>query len=94
MPMMIDSSKMALFLAMERNNDLRLSLKLHTDSPEAAKNLMQVGNGLLALARMSKGKLEGKEKIINSIDITVDRNIINAKMFIPSDFIIKNIDKH
>ena len=93
-PMMIDKSKMAMFLAMERNNDLRLSLKLHTESAEAAKNLMQVGNGLLALARMSKGKLEGKEKLINSIDITVDKNIVNAKMFIPSDFIIENIDKH
>jgi len=94
MPMMIDNSKMALFLAMERNNDLKLSLKLHTESPEAAKNLMQVGNGLLALARMSGEKMEGKEKLINSINITADRNIVNAKMFIPSDFIIKNIDKH
>ncbi len=94
MPMMIDKSKMALFLAMERNSDLRLSLKLHTESPEAAKNLMQVGNGLLALARMGKGKMDEQEKLLNSIDITVDRNIVNAKMFIPSSFIIKNIHKH
>lgn len=94
MPMMINSSKMALFLAMERNNDLKLSLKLHTESPEAAKNLMQVGNGLLALAKMSGEDLKGKEKIINSIMISAKGNIVKAKMFIPSDFIIKNIDKH
>ncbi len=94
MPMMIDKSKMALFLAMERNNDLRLTLKLHTESPEAAKNLMQVGNGLLALARMNGEKMDGKEKLINSINITSNGNIVIAKMFVPSEFIIKNIDKH
>ena len=94
MPMMIDKSKMALFLAMERNNDLRLSLKLHTESPEAAKNLMQVGNGLLALAKMSGEDLKGKKKIINSIMISAEGNIVKANMFIPSDFILDNIDKH
>lgn len=93
-PMMIDKSRMALFLAMERNNDLRLYLKLHTESPEAAKNLMQVGNGILALARMSKGKLEGKEKLINSINISADRNIVSADMLIPSDVLMENIRNH
>lgn len=93
-PIMIDKTKMALFLAMERNSDLRLSLKLHTESPDAAKNLMQIGNGLLALAKMSGKDLRGKEKIINSILISADGNIVNAKMFIPSDFILENIKKH
>jgi len=91
-PMMINKSKMALFLAMEKNNDLKMSLKLHTESPEAAKNLMQVGNGLLALARMSTEDMGGKEKLLNSINISVDKNVVNARMFIPAEFILENID--
>lgn len=93
-PVMIDKAKMALFLAMEQNNDMRLSLKLHTESKEAAQNIMQVGNGLLALARMSKKEMQGKEKLFNSIQISSKGSIVEAKMFIPSDFIIKNLDKH
>ncbi|MCK5004866.1 MAG: hypothetical protein KAS21_07250 [Candidatus Aminicenantes bacterium] len=93
-PIMINKAKMALFLAMEQNSDMRLSLKLQTESIEAAKNIMQIGNGLLALARMSKKDMRGKEKIINSIQISSKGNIVEAKMFIPSDFIIDNIDKH
>ncbi len=94
LPMMIDKAKMALFLAMEQNNDMRLSLKLQTETPEAAKNLMQVGNGLLALARMSKKDMDGKEVIVNSIQISAEGNIVKVKMVIPSKFIIDNIDKH
>jgi len=93
-PVMINKSRMALFLAMEKNNDLKMSLKLHTESPEAARNLMQVGNGLLALARMSKEDMGGKEKLLNSIDIAVDKNVVSARMFIPAEFIMENIDKH
>jgi len=94
MPMMIDKSKMALFLAMERNNDMRLSLKLHTESSEAAKNLMQIGNGLLALARMNNGELDGNKKLIESINISADKNIVSAYMFIPSEFILDKVDRH
>lgn len=93
-PMMINKAKMALFLAMEKNSDMRLSLKLHTESQEAAQNIMQIGNGLLALARMNKKDLQGTEKLINSINISANGNVVNAKMYIPSDFIIKNIDMH
>jgi len=93
-PIMINKSKMALFLVLEKNSDMKLSLKLHTESPEAAKNIMQIGNGLLALARLSKKELKGKEQLLNSINISANGKVVKALMLIPSDFILKNIHKH
>jgi len=93
-PIMINKTKMALFLVLEKNSDMRLSLKLHTESPEAAKNIMQIGNGLLALARLSKKELKGKEQLVNSIQISANGKMVKALMLIPSDFILKNIHKH
>ena len=91
-PIMIDKAGMAMFLVMEKNNDMRLSLKLHTESAEAAKNILQVGNGLLALARMSGNEDKDEMRILQTLNIAAKGDTVTAELLIPQDLIIKNID--
>ncbi len=93
-PVIINKSRMAFFLALEKNSNMKLFLQLYTESREAAKNIMQIGNGLLALARLNKKKLNGRLELLNSIKISANGKIVKADLLIPSGFISKNIHKH
>jgi len=93
-PVIINKSRMAFFLALEKNSGIKLLLKLYTESREAAKNIMQIGNGLLALARFNENELKEELELFNSIKISVNGKIVKADLLIPSGFILKNIHKY
>jgi len=82
---------MAFFMAMEKNENLKLKLKLTTDKPETANNINQIVNGFMALAKL---KLNEKEKasdeqmkfleLLNHLTINVEKNVIQMEFTYPS----------
>jgi hypothetical protein len=82
---------MAFFMALERNENLKLKLKLTTDTPETANNIHQIVKGFMALAKL---KQHDKEKasdehmkfleLLNHLTIDVENNVLQMEFTYPS----------
>ena len=82
---------MAFFMAMEKNENLKLKLKLTTDTPETANSIHQIVQGFMALAKL---KLNEREKasdeqmkfleLLNHLTIDVEKNVIQMEFTYPS----------
>jgi hypothetical protein len=83
---------MAFFMALERNENLKLKLKLATDTPETANNIHQIVKGFMALAKLKqqhdKEKASDKHmkflKLLNHLTINVEKNVIQMEFTYPS----------
>ena len=93
--MIIEKTGMAFFVAMERNENLMLKLKLTTDGPETAKNFEQMINGFIALARMKHEKADPRLEILNRLKTTLKGNVLQVELSYPSDDLITMLEyKH
>lgn len=80
---------MAFFMALEKNENLKLKLKLTTDTPETAKNIEQIVMGFMALARMKQNDRESTRrmkffKLLESLQIKVEGNVVQMELSQPS----------
>lgn len=82
---------MAFFMALERNENLKLKLKLTTDTPETAKNIHQIAMGFMALAKLKqhdKDKASDKHmkllELLKHLTIDVEKNVIQMEFTYPS----------
>ena len=80
---------MAFFMALERNENLKLKLKLTTDTPETANNIHQIVKGFMALANMKKNDKESEEymkflELLDHLKINVEKNVIQMEFNYPS----------
>jgi len=75
---------LAFFLAMEQNDLMKLKLSLETDSPETAKNILQIANGLKALVQMKHDKEVPHIDILSKINTSIDGSTILAELSTPS----------
>lgn len=82
---------MAFFIAMERNQNLTMKLKLTTDSPETAKYIQQIVMGFLALAKLKqkKGEIDPKLKLLDDLKVRLERNIVYMELSHPSKDLVK-----
>lgn len=76
---------MAFFIAMEKNENLKLKLKLTTDSPETAQNIHQVVQGFIALARLKLDEKHDKWwKLLEGLTVQLKKNVVQMEMSYPS----------
>lgn len=82
----LKKARMALFLALEKNDILKLALKLTTDSAETAKNIEQIVNGFLALVKLQqqKEKQDPRLKILESLKVSLKGNTVYLELSQPS----------
>jgi hypothetical protein len=82
---LLKKTGMALFMALEKSGNLKLKLKLTTDTPETAQNIEQMVRGLIALARLKQQEeVDAEMKLIESLKITLKGNIIQMELSYPS----------
>jgi hypothetical protein len=92
---------MAFFMALERNENLKLKLKLSTDTPETANNIHQIAMGLMALAKL-KPHDEDKDsdkhmkflKLLDHLKINVEKNVIQMEFTYPSKDLTELFSQH
>jgi len=92
---------MAFFMAMERNENLKLKLKLATDTPETANSIHQIVKGFMALAKL---KMQDKEKasdeqmkfleLLNHLTIDVEKNVLQMEFTYPSKDLAELLSHH
>jgi hypothetical protein len=87
--MILKKTGMAFFIAMERNENLKLKLKLNTDTPETAKNIEQIVKGYIALARMKQGEKNSWWKIVESLKTKLVGNVLQFELSYPSKHLIE-----
>jgi len=93
--MILRNTGMALFAAMEKNGDLRLTLKMTADTPETAKNIEQIVNGFIALARMKQGgENDPRWKLLDSLKTTLKGNVLQFDFSYPSTELIAMMAEH
>ncbi|MEN8153572.1 MAG: hypothetical protein ABFR75_06080 [Acidobacteriota bacterium] len=92
-PFLINQAKNILITASEGANSLNFMMKLDTANEEAAKNIQQVANGLIALARMNKSKVDKDLKFLETLDILVKGSRLMAKISLPSEMISEKISE-
>jgi hypothetical protein len=83
--MILDRTGMAFFLAMEKDENLKLKLKLKTDTAETADNIEQVVKGYIALARMKHTDRKLGHKILDFIKTKRNGNLLQLELSYPSD---------
>ena len=90
-PLILQKTGMVFFMALEKNEDLNLKLKLATDTTETAKNIEQVVRGFTAMAKMQLNGKEGKEhiwKVLEALAISVKGNIVELGLSYPSEALV------
>jgi hypothetical protein len=80
---------MAFFMALERNENLKLKLKLTTDTPETANNIHQIVKGFMALAELKKNDKESDKhmkflELLDHLKINVEKNVVQMEFNYPS----------
>jgi hypothetical protein len=81
---------MALFIAMEKNENLKLKLKLTTDSPETAQNIHQVVRGFIALARLKQDEQHNKWwRLLETLNVQLKGNVVQMELSYPSGELIE-----
>lgn len=90
-PLIMQKTGMAFFMALEKNEDLNLKLKMATDTVETAKNIEQIVRGFTAMAKMQLENREGKEhiwKVLEALTISVKGNIVELALSYPSEALV------
>ncbi len=87
---LLKKTGMALFMALEKSGNLKLKLKLTTDTADTAQNIEQMVRGLIALARLKQQEeADAEMKLIESLKITLKGNIIQMELSYPSEELVK-----
>jgi hypothetical protein len=90
-PLILQKTGMTFFMALEKNENVNLKLKMTTDTAETAANIGQIINGFTAIAKM---QVEGKEvkekalKVLKALTISVKGNVIEMGLIYPSEELI------
>lgn len=90
--MILKNTGMALFVAMEKNGDLKLTLRVTADTPETAKNIEQIVNGFTALARMKQEDKDPRWKLLDSLKTTLKGNVLQFQLNYPSADLIAMLE--
>ncbi|MCK5057301.1 MAG: hypothetical protein KAT34_11635 [Candidatus Aminicenantes bacterium] len=90
-PLILQKTGMVFFVALEKNENLTLKLKMATDTVETAKNIEQIVRGFTALAKMQLNGKEGKEhirKVLETLAISIKGNIVELGLSYPSEALV------
>lgn len=87
---LLKQASMAFFMALEKNGDLKLKLKLTTDSADTAKNIEHVVQGLVSLVKLQQheGTNPGK-KLLENLKVLLRGNTLQLELSYPSEELVR-----
>jgi hypothetical protein len=89
-PVILKKVGMAFFMALEKNDNLKLKLSLNTDSVETAKNIEQIVNGFIALAELGvHNKEEIKLRLLESVKMSIKGSTLQIELIYPTEELVK-----
>ncbi len=98
-PAILQKTGMALFLALEKNDYLKLKLKMAADTVDTAKNIEQIARGLIAMVKLNQQEKTGttnkpglqKLQILENLQIAVKENVLEMELSHPTSELLKMI---
>ena len=87
-PVMLKKARAAFFIIMEKNGDLKLKLKVTTESAETAKNIEALARGFIALGKLQKQEKDPRWKLLEDLNISLKGNTLLAEWSHPSEDLI------
>ncbi len=74
------------FLAQEKQDNLQVRVQITADSPESAKNLADIAQGLIALARLGQGEGPGAvpASLVEGLRVKLEGKTVRLELDIPS----------
>ncbi|MBE0713602.1 MAG: hypothetical protein IH583_14615 [Candidatus Aminicenantes bacterium] len=74
------------FLAQEKQGNLQVRIQVTADSPESAKNMVDIAQGLIALARLGEG--DGPKAVpaflVDGLQVKMEGKTVRLELDIPS----------
>jgi hypothetical protein len=74
------------FLAQEKQDNLQVRVQITADSPESAKNMADIAQGLIALARLGQG--EGPRAVpaflVDGLQVKIEGKTVRLELDVPS----------
>jgi len=82
----VEKASMMFFLAQEKQDNLQIRVQVTADSPESAKNMADLAQGLIALGRLSEGQgqMAGVASLVDGIQVKLDGKTIRLEFERPS----------
>jgi hypothetical protein len=83
---LVEKASMMFFLAQEKQDNLQVRVQVTGDSPESAKNMADVAQGLIALGRLSEGQgqMAGVASLVDGIQVKLDGKTVRLEFERPS----------
>ena len=82
----VEKAGLMSFLAQEKQGNLQVRIQVTADSPESAKNMVDIAQGLIALARLGQG--EGPKAVpaflVDGLQVKMEGKTVRLEFDIPS----------
>jgi len=82
----VEKAGLMSFLAQEKQDNLQIRVQVSADSPESAKNMVDIAQGLIALARLGEG--DGPRAVpaflVNGLQVKMEGKTVRLELDIPS----------
>jgi hypothetical protein len=87
----VEKAGLMFFMAQEKQDNLQVRVQVTADSPESAKNMVDIAQGLIALARLGEG--EGPKAVpaflVDGFQVKMEGKTVRLELNIPSREIAK-----
>ncbi len=82
----VEKAGLMSFLAQERQDNLQVRIQVTADSPENAKNMVDIAQGLIALARLGEGDGPGAVPafLVDGLQVKMEGKTVRLELDIPS----------
>jgi hypothetical protein len=82
----VEKAGMMFFLALEKQDNLQVRVQVTADTPENAKNMADMAQGLIALVRLGQGEGPGAipASLIEGLQVKLDGKTVRLELDMPS----------
>jgi hypothetical protein len=82
----VEKASMMFFLAQEKQDNLQVRVQVTADSPESAKNMADMAQGLIALVRLGQGEGPGAipASLVEGLQVKLDGKTVRLELDMPS----------
>jgi hypothetical protein len=82
----VEKAGLMFFMAQEKQDNLHVRVQVTADSPESAKNMVDIAQGLIALARLGEG--EGPSAVpaflVDGLQVKMEGKTVSLELDVPS----------
>jgi len=82
----VEKASMMFFLAQEKQDNLQVRVQVTADTPESAKNMADMAQGLIALVRLGQGEGPGAipASLVEGLKVKLDGKTVRLELDMPS----------